>query len=491
MNGHWMIRSVLARSAQGAACLALLLVASAHAATFTVTTTANNGPGSLRTTMVSVASAAAPPHEIVFSLPAESVIVLSSSLPIVNGRSITISGNGVPGLVIDGNGQDRVFAVGDTGTLTLRDLTVRNGFSGNGAGGGCMASSGGAIVIQRSRFTECVALSAGSMAQGGAIESQGMLFISDASFENNRSENVAGPAYGGAIRATAAATIERSTFRNNIAQGTTAASGGAMLASQVTVTRSQFVGNASRSGSAINTAGGALASFSSPVTIRQSLFFDNEAARGSAVFYQGSSQPLRVVELSNNTMVGNRAGPAMELSHVIMLLKNNSWWKNGSRDGEPGHLRLAGIAMVNALSNNYFAPTSDGSAACAPDSGYSSTSGVARNLVVDTSCSLLDAGRILAPNEGRFIRALRRTDSQYHDTPVIELLAGSLAIDAGFGEVPPGTVDGRACTAGDARDEDRPADGNADGLSVCDVGATELQREASLFADDMDPVLLR
>ena len=88
------------------------------------------------------------------------------------------------------------------------------------------------------------------------------------------------------------------------------------------------------------------------------------------------------------------------------------------------------------------------------------------------------------------IRGLRKTGSALHDIPVVDVFAGSPVIDAGNPDAPEtGTV--FVCTAGDARDETRPADGDADGAPICDIGALELQREAPLFADDLEGVLLR
>ncbi|MBX9627747.1 MAG: hypothetical protein K2X82_28365, partial [Gemmataceae bacterium] len=137
-------------------------------ATFTVTTTADDGPGSLRAAVA--AAEAAPDHDtIVFAaqLADEDLgtVVLANYasypllVPGVGDRSVgpaafrvstpvTIDGGGVIGLFQSRAPSNRLVTVAPSGSLTLRNLTVRGwGSSGQrGAGGG--AGLGGAVYNQ-------------------------------------------------------------------------------------------------------------------------------------------------------------------------------------------------------------------------------------------------------------------------------------------------------------------------------------------------------
>ncbi|MDQ1550644.1 MAG: hypothetical protein QOD50_66, partial [Actinomycetota bacterium] len=75
--------------------------AAASAATFSVTSTADAGAGSLRDAIAN-ANLSAGPDTITFALPANSVIELLSSVTITDG--LTIDGSGAPGLDITGRG---------------------------------------------------------------------------------------------------------------------------------------------------------------------------------------------------------------------------------------------------------------------------------------------------------------------------------------------------------------------------------------------------
>jgi hypothetical protein len=66
----------------------------------------------------------------------------TGDLDIPPGASITIVGAGAAATIIDANGLDRAFDVRG-GSLTLMDVTVRNGDSGSGVGGAIRAMFAG------------------------------------------------------------------------------------------------------------------------------------------------------------------------------------------------------------------------------------------------------------------------------------------------------------------------------------------------------------
>lgn len=226
-------------------------------------------------------------------------------------------------------------------------------------------------------------------------------------------------------------------------------------------------------------------------TVRQSLFLRNESGQGAALYAALLTLPNTMnIAISNTTFAGNLSGPALSLGNVRMDLRNNTFWKNSGRSGLGAHLNVTGAnTTINAATHNLLAGSGDGSSLCSSSSLPGGLMGTGSNLIADTSCNYLDAFSYINGGDLR-IRGLRATGSTLHDIPVVDLFAGSPMIDTGNPDDPAaGTV--FVCTAGDARDEARPADGDADGVAVCDIGSHELQREASLFADDMEPMLLR
>ena len=122
-NSHWR-------------AIALLVLPSAlGAATFTVTTTADSGPGSLRQAITD-ANANAGPDSIVFNIPGEGVQTIAplSVLPVITG-SVTIDGYTQPG------SSPNTLTVGDDAVLLI-DL------SGSNQGGGLVVRPGTASTIR-------------------------------------------------------------------------------------------------------------------------------------------------------------------------------------------------------------------------------------------------------------------------------------------------------------------------------------------------------
>lgn len=102
---------------------------------------------------------------------------------VINNANITIDASGSPGLVLSGGGLLRPFAVMNTGSLTLDNLTVADGMAQGGAGGsgsGAKGSGGGGAGL------------------GGAVYNDGGDFRAEGvTFTNN---NVQGGAGGSALK---------------------------------------------------------------------------------------------------------------------------------------------------------------------------------------------------------------------------------------------------------------------------------------------------
>ncbi len=473
---------------------ALGWAASAQAAIFTVTATNDSGPGTLRSALEAANAAPGVPHGIGFAVPPDSVITLASSLQVGANVQVIVDGTDSPGLVVDGAGNVRLFDSGSASRLTVRDLTLRNGRATT-EGGGCLRTShnSSSLVIDRAHLHGCVATNLTESMQGGAVLARGSLFIYESRFTDNQAVSSSMSAVGGAVAGFDQMWIEASTFSGNHATSAVGeAVGGAVAALvRLTVVRSRFIGNRADHPQNLSFGGAIHARHDWTTTLRQSLLFDNHAFHGSALHASpSSSNATTTLVASNNTIAGNAGGPALYLSDVQLDMKNNSFWKNQGPAALGSHLLMRGAATgIPAASNNLFAATASGARSCFAENLPDGLFGSGANLFVDDSCDFIDDFSLITDADLR-IRGLRHTGSTLHDIPVVDLFADSPAIDNGNpNDV--GSGASYACTAGDARDEPRPVDGNADGDAICDIGALELQQEASLFADDFETMLLR
>ena len=102
-------------------CVVLCAVAlPAHADTITVTNTADNGPGSLRQTLVDANDG----DTINFAVTG-TIGLTSGELLVV--KNITISGPGAEKLAVDGNAKSTAFHIVSGQTVTISGITITNG----------------------------------------------------------------------------------------------------------------------------------------------------------------------------------------------------------------------------------------------------------------------------------------------------------------------------------------------------------------------------
>ena len=102
---------------------------SVHAATLTVTTTADSGAGSLRDTI----AAASDGDTIQFDAALNGQTITLTSAELVIDKNITINGLGPSQLAVSGSNAFRIFHVMPGHTAMIEGLTIRDG-SGNGGG---------------------------------------------------------------------------------------------------------------------------------------------------------------------------------------------------------------------------------------------------------------------------------------------------------------------------------------------------------------------
>jgi predicted outer membrane repeat protein len=150
--------------------------------------------------------------------------IVNGTLQLVPGNVIKLNGSQLPTITgqltiqsalttfaVSGEGESRVFQVGNTGNLTLNNLEVENGLT-TGDGGGILAT--GPLTLNH------VTVENNTASIGGGIFTQSNLTLDHDTVQNNTA------AHGGGIGSysqLASVTISSSTIRNNTAQG---ASGG-------------------------------------------------------------------------------------------------------------------------------------------------------------------------------------------------------------------------------------------------------------------------
>lgn len=150
----------------------------ARGATLTVTTTADNGTGSLRKAIFNAAAN----DVIVFDPALDGQTISLTSGELFVARNLTIRGLGANRLTITANGLSRVFNV-DTTAATISDLTITGGFVGGTdphtpGGGGIVNFSN--LTLQRCHIT-------GNHAEfhGGGIASYFHLLIDSCTISSN------------------------------------------------------------------------------------------------------------------------------------------------------------------------------------------------------------------------------------------------------------------------------------------------------------------
>jgi predicted outer membrane repeat protein len=244
--------------------ITLVFAASAHAATYTVSNTADTGPGSLRNAITSV-NGDQSADAIIFQPGLTGTITPLTPLPsFVN--SVSITGPGALVLTISG------------ATAGASILTVNSG---------AVVSISGLTISGAT-----LSLSAPSGVDGGAINSAGTLTVSNCAISGNSAS-----AGGGIYVSAGTLTVLDSTFSGNSASG----EGGAIdlvNSATATVTNSTFSGNTAQGGN-----GGAINSPSATLSITNSTISLNTATvgQGGGVFSAGT------LTLANSIVAGNSA----------------------------------------------------------------------------------------------------------------------------------------------------------------------------------------
>ncbi len=293
--------------------------AQVHAATITVNTPGDPGPGtcSLREAVVA-ANTNAVVNGCAPGTLGQDVVVLAAGTfdvalgPIPVTEPLVIRGAGMATTIISGSGSGRLFDAGPAAAVTFEDLTMQNA-SGEGA-----VNSVADVTLTRARITEVSGATFGSgiFALGNviltdsqidhatgtstvAIDSEGNVTISGSTISDNTGDGSG----GGAVFARGTMTVTASTFDRN-----TGGDSGAIIGTGlISITDSSFTANVGTGGGIVAGAGGVISI--GDVHVSGSTFTDNVTQNGSG----GAIETLLGgdVVVSSSTFLRNRApGPS-------------------------------------------------------------------------------------------------------------------------------------------------------------------------------------
>jgi hypothetical protein len=164
-------------------------------------------------------------------------VTIELTRPLVPLSGTTLNGGGL--VTLSGGDTDRLFRVGEGVTVTLLNLTLRDG--GNVDFAGAIFNQG-TLTIRNSTLTDNTA-SGDILAVGGAIFNQDTLTISNSTLAENTAESDS-VAVGGAILNDGTLTIRNSILAENTAESDGVAEGGAIFnRGTLTLTRVTFRNN--------------------------------------------------------------------------------------------------------------------------------------------------------------------------------------------------------------------------------------------------------
>ena len=287
-----------------------------------VTSTANDGAGSLRAAVTSATAG----QEICFQdLTTPATITLASD-DIDIEKGLTITGPGRDSLTIEG-GTLRVFEINAAAeTVNISGLTIANT---RASSGGAIRIAGGTVTLGAMAFDNNEA----SSADGGAIEVvAGTVTINNSQFIDNYARDDAGALEinGGTV------TVRNSQFEDNeaarLAGGAVRIRGGGTLL----VEDSSFTGNFSDEDD-----GGALSVESgSTATVRRSTFSDNWAYEDGGVFHIDEARlTLDDVVVSKNYTDDDDGGAAWVGENGELII-DNSLIENNTAESTAGGIYL-------------------------------------------------------------------------------------------------------------------------------------------------------
>lgn len=281
-------------------CISLGVI-SAQAASLTVTTTADGGFGSLRQAIID-ATVNVEANIVTFSIPTSDpgynsganrfTISLTSPLPNIPLAAMTLNNFQPQAITVSGNGTFRVFTLVNSAVVTINNLTISNGFSNNGLGGGIFMGNSSTLTLAGCTVSSNVASGNGG---GVYLANSGTLTLNRSTVRNNSAIN------GGGIFIFDSGTVnmDASTINTN-----TAISGGNGAgiyngtSGTINGTSSTIDGNSAAGfgGGIYNTA---------TITLTNNTITGNNATRGGGIYNVFTATMQNNLVASNTALAGN------------------------------------------------------------------------------------------------------------------------------------------------------------------------------------------
>jgi hypothetical protein len=318
---------------------------------FIVSTTSDNGNGSLREA-ITQANINPGVDTIDFSggefedNTADIITLTSGELSITD--SLIINGLGAEVLTVSGNNTYRVFNISQPGTeATINGLTIVNGSAdGNGNGGGIhnqsvlnlnnsiisdsTATFGGGIYNEgTTTLVETLISDNSADIEGGGIANFGTLTVTQSSLSGNSAETE-----GGGIANFGTANLTQTTVSGNSAE---TEGGGIFNNDTITLTQTTVSENTAASGGGISN--------TSTATVVESIVSENTAASGGGISNTGT------VMVSETSVSENTAQSGGGISNTGTAMVSNSTLFANTANIDGGAISNSG-AGTTALTNN-------------------------------------------------------------------------------------------------------------------------------------------
>jgi hypothetical protein len=307
-----------------------------HLSDQVVTNNNDSGAGSLRQAIIDVSSG----EEITFD--ADYTITLASQLTI--GKSMTITGRGEGQTIVQSNANPdtatyRVIEISAGNTVTLSNMTIRNGKTADGASGSDGDDGGGILNAGTLTIENCTisnnytgdggdgGMMGGSGGNGAGLYNTGSMTISESTFTSNTTgdggngDDMGGWGGNGAgFYSTGSMTISESTISNNTAGSGSEASEGDgagiyLYSGTVGITNSTISGNTNAY------RGAGIYNNNSALSLTNCTLSGNACVgRGGGIYHSANSTTVSSCTIANNSS-GYRAG-GVYLDWQNLFIKN-------------------------------------------------------------------------------------------------------------------------------------------------------------------------
>ncbi|HLJ92024.1 MAG TPA: right-handed parallel beta-helix repeat-containing protein, partial [Gemmataceae bacterium] len=307
----------------------------------TVTTLADDGPGSLR-----VALTTTQPGGTVDFLPGLiGTITVAQRLEI--DHNLAIAGPGAGVITISGNSSVQVFHIASSATVRVSGLTITNGFTGQNGGG---IFNEGTLIL-----SDCTVSGNRAQSDGGGINNTGTLIVSNCTLSNNggtRQDGEADTQRGGGIYNTGTLTISTSTLAGNNANanGAGLCNRGTLTVNSTTLSdngRLTTVLDPRGFAEAIPSHGGGIYNDGTLMVTNSTLSGNSADDAGGGIYNQGALSVL------NSTLSGNGGMNAPDGNAIAnnflgtLTVRNTTFSDNGLTYGAVGSvLRNDGVSTV-------------------------------------------------------------------------------------------------------------------------------------------------